>query len=108
MGNAVNCNTCIYLGSQTIVGIPSLQGLTLLEHNVCRRNAPGARGWPVIPFPNTDWCGQHKPKAPAECGTCGNCRYFDDYECRERPPVPNCGFPAVGESDWCSRWEAKP
>ncbi len=103
----MSCDTCIYLGSQVTGGIPSLKGATLPEHNVCRRNAPGAKGWPPIACPDTDWCGQHKPKTSPKRGTCGDCRHFDDYECRERPPVADRGFPAVGESEWCSRWEAK-
>jgi hypothetical protein len=108
----MNCDTCVYLGLQPIE--PNM------AVTVCRRNAPGAKGWPVIQFPDTDGCGQHKPKTPAERGTCGNCRHAGDNpisgrtECREQPrPVYTdrhgiVPFAPVVSSDWCSKWEAKP
>lgn len=103
-----NCATCAYLGLQPIE--PSM------AVTVCRRNAPGAKGWPVIQFPDTDGCGQHKPKTPPERGTCGNCQHFDGVaDCREQPrPVyvdhirAIVVFPPVLASEWCGKWEAKP
>lgn len=108
------CSTCIYLGHEQ----PGAREAV----TVCRRNAPGAKGWPRIVWPEADWCGQYKSKT--ERGQCRDCKHWSIMgmtsidgkgECHEQPrPIvfPDdkriVTFPPVYDIDSCSRWEQMP
>jgi hypothetical protein len=36
--------------------------MTVLAHAICRGGPPDSKGWPIIEFPDEDYCRMHEPE----------------------------------------------